>query len=312
MPIPTFHAFFRPFLDILADGSVLHMRDVQARLQAASGCTPAELMQKLPSGGSTVIENRIGWARTDLYKAGLVERVSRATYRITVAGREVLKAYPGAISRNDLLKIPAFKSWIDEIRARQNAPTSATADSSAPESLSTAQEGMIRGERELRQLVEGEILTRLDSMSWARFEWLVEQLVVKLGYGASDQEVRGSLSTGSGDSGVDGVIKEDRLGLGQIYLQAKRWQATVGRPAIQAFVGAMHGRAQKGVFLTNSDFSRDARDYAESLGGGLRVRLIDGRELASLMVDCGLGVTEERSYRTFRLDSDFFDADDGV
>jgi restriction system protein len=118
--------------------------------------------------------------------------------------------------------------------------------------------------------------------------------------------VRSALSNGSNDTGVDGVIKEDRLGLGQIYLQAKRWQNRVGPPEIQSFVGAMHGRAQKGVFITTSDFSREAREYADSLHG-LRLRLVDGRELASLMVDCGLGVSEERVYRTYRIDSDFFE-----
>jgi restriction system protein len=143
-------------------------------------------------------------------------------------------------------------------------------------------------------------------MTPSRFEWLVEQLVVRLGYGSSDAEVHAALKSGAGDSGVDGVIKEDRLGLGQIYLQAKRWQHRVGRPEIQSFVGAMHGRAQKGVFITTSDFSREAREYAETLQG-LRLRLVDGRELASLMIDCGLGVSEERVYRTYRIDSDFFE-----
>jgi restriction system protein len=165
---------------------------------------------------------------------------------------------------------------------------------------------MIELESQMRKLVEDELRERMAAMTPTRFEWLVEQLVVRLGYGASDSEVRSALSSGSGDTGVDGVIKEDRLGLGQIYLQAKRWQNRVGRPEIQSFVGAMHGRAQKGVFLTTSDFSREARDYAESLHG-LRLRLVDGRELASLMVDCGLGVSEERVYRIYRIDSDFFE-----
>lgn len=135
--------------------------------------------------------------------------------------------------------------------------------------------------------------------------------MVKLGFGSSASAVRHALQRGGADGGVDGVINEDRLGLGQIFLQAKCYAAnnTVGRPTIQAFVGAMHGRAQKGVFITTSSFSKEARDYASSLQG-LRIRLVDGRELASLMVDCGLGVNEERAFRTYRVDGDFFeDAD---
>jgi restriction system protein len=164
---------------------------------------------------------------------------------------------------------------------------------------------MAEDERRLRAIVEAELLDRMLAMPWARFELLVEQLVVKLGYGSSADEVASALRGGA-DEGIDGVIKEDRLGLGQIYLQAKRWQNTVGRPVIQSFVGAMHGKVQKGVFITTSAFSAEAREYAVSLQG-IRLRLVDGRELASLMVDCGLGVSEERVYRTYRIDSDFFE-----
>jgi restriction system protein len=304
MPIPTFDEFFRPFLALLANDGALHMREVRARLEAKSGLSPDELVQRLPSGQFTVVENRIGWARTYLFKAGLIERVARATYQITDAGRRVLTEYPRGITLAELRTIPALREWL---------LTSASADESdAPETPVVNEpvvtsETIARSEQVLRGLVEEELLERVASMAPPQFEWLVEQLVVKLRYGSSVSEVTNALRRSGTSGGADGgVINEDRLGLGQIYLQAKRWKGNVGRPEIQSFVGAMHGRAQKGVFITTSDYTREAREYATTLQG-LRIRLVDGRELASLMVDCGLGVSEERVYRTYRIDSDFFE-----
>ena len=305
MAIPTFDAFFRPFLALLARDGALHMRDVRSRLEAASGLTPEELAQRLPSGQFTVVENRIGWARTYLFKAGLIERVARATYRMTDAGRQMLESHPREITLATLRQVPALRDWLaSSVEERVDGGDTVAAPSLLDQAVTS--ETIARSERILRAIVEEELLERMSSMTPTRFEWLVEQLVVKLGYGASAIEVRQALMSGAADSGVDGVIKEDRLGLGQIYLQAKRWQGTVGRQEIQAFVGAMHGRALKGVFITTSDFSPQAREYAESLHG-LRLRLVHGRELASLMVDCGLGVSEERVYRTYRIDGDFFE-----
>ena len=304
MGIPPFNWFFRPILALLAAEGPMHTRDFRARLANESGLSADELAKRIPSGQFTVFESRTGWARSYLFKAGLLDRVSRGTYRITDAGRRALEQYPREVTITDLCKNPQFKAW----HTRRPDPTvggepDGAKSESGPE---PTPETMVELESQMRKLVEDDLLDRLSVMPPPRFEWLVEQLVVRLGYGSSDTEVRSALSSGAGDTGVDGVIKEDRLGLGQIYLQAKRWQGTVGRPAIQSFVGAMHGRAQKGVFITTSDFSREAREYAESLHG-LRLRLVEGRELASLMVDCGLGVSEERVYRTYRIDSDFFE-----
>lgn len=308
MPIPPFDAFFRPFLALLASDGALHMRDVRSRLEARSGLTPDELVQRLPSGQFTVIESRIGWARTYLFKAGLIERVSRATYQLTDPGRSMLEACPQTITLSELRRVPALREWLASSSEEIGAADSGAEIPVAPVQAITS-ETIARSERVLRTIVEDELREHMTAMTPTRFEWLVEQLVVKLGYGASGSEVRAALSSGSGDTGVDGVIKEDRLGLGQIYLQAKRWQGTVGRPAIQSFVGAMHGRAQKGVFITTSDFSREAREYADSLHG-IRLRLVDGRELAALMVDCALGVSEVGVYRTYRIDNDFFEEGD--
>ena len=300
--MPPFNWFFRPILVVLSEGGSMLTRDFREKLVAMSGLTRAELAERIPSGQFTVFESRTGWARTYLHKAGYIERVSRGMYRISDAGRKALAAYPDEITITDLCKEPVFKAW--HTRKPVNDPVPITKiDETGVETIA---ESLARLEVEMRTLVVDDLRELLASMTPNRFEWLVEQLVIRLGYGASDSEVRAALSTGSGDGGVDGVIKEDRLGLGQIYLQAKRWQATVGRPAIQSFVGAMHGRAQKGVFITTSDFSQEALDYAKSLHG-IRLRLINGEELASLMVDCGLGVSEERVYRTYKIDGDFFE-----
>lgn len=300
--MPPFNWFFRPILVVLSEGGSMLTRDFREKLVAMSGLTRAALAERIPSGQFTVFESRTGWARTYLHKAGYIERVSRGMYRISDAGRKALAAYPDEITITDLCKDPVFKAW--HTRKPVNDPVPITKiDETGVETMA---ESLARLEVEMRTLVVDDLRELLASMTPYRFEWLVEQLVIRLGYGASDSEVRAALSTGSGDGGVDGVIKEDRLGLGQIYLQAKRWQATVGRPAIQSFVGAMHGRAQKGVFITTSEFSQEALGYAKSLHG-IRLRLIDGAELASLMVDCGLGVNEERVYRTYKIDGDFFE-----
>jgi len=281
------------------------MREVQRQLQASSGLSSEELAQRLPSGKWAVVENRIGWARTYLYKAALIERVTRATYRVTQQGRELLARHSDRITLGDLKTIPALRDWLEASAGGEDDTGDAPPQSGLVVPTADAME---QSERLLRGLVEDELRARAAGMEPSRFEWLVEQLVVRLGYGSSASEVTTALCRGGADGGVDGVVNEDRLGLGQIYLQAKRWavDSTVGRPAIQAFVGAMHGRAQKGVFITTAAFSREAREYAESLHG-LRIRLIDGKELAALMVSCGLGVSEERVYRTYRIDGDLFE-----
>ena len=308
MNFPPFHAFFRPFLELLQRRGELHMSAVQAELQALSGLTQEQLALRLPSGKVTVVCNRIGWARTYLFKAGLIERSGRARYRLTALGGRLLAEHAGPIGLRHLRALPSFAEWTARGAEEREGNAGDEESSGGISGDESPQEAMLRHESTLRGLVEEELLERMRAMAPERFEWLVEQLVVKLGYGSSGDDVRRALGGGAGDGGVDGVIHEDRLGLGQIYLQAKRWQEdhTVGRPLIQAFVGAMHGRAQRGVFLTTADFSREARDYAQSLHG-LRLRLVSGRELAALMIECGLGVSDERTYRTYRIDSDFFD-----
>ena len=308
MPIPAFHECFRPVLVALSAVPSLHMKVVQTTVESGFNLTPEELARKLPSGQFTTMQSRIGWARTYLFKAALIERVARGTYRINDAGRKFLAVHPDGISLAALREVPALQSWLAQSSVTKHAdPLPAAEGASA--SIETPTESMDRNEALLRAEIADKLSEALTAMTPARFEWLVETLVVKLGYGSSAIEVRSALQRGGSDGGVDGVINEDRLGLGRIYLQAKRWKGTVGRPAIQSFVGAMHGLATKGVFITNSQYTKDARDYAESLTG-IRIRLIDGRELAGLMIDTGLGVSEEQVYRTYSIDTDFFEEND--
>ncbi len=306
MAVPPFKAFFRPFLDSLSGGDAMNMPAIRSEISARLNCASVDLSARTPSGSATTFADRVGWARTYLFKAGLIKRVSRGTYSITGAGLEVLASHPTGVSIEDLSLIPAFRDWRSGtgVHAEGGAP-SPTLLSSIGAETGTLDEVMARSEIQLRNLVEEELRQRLMEMTPGRFEYLVEQLVVKLGYGSSDTEVRAALGGGHGDGGVDGVISQDRLGLGQIYLQAKRWESKVGRPDLQHFVGAMHGKAQKGVFITSSDFSAEAENYARTLSG-IKLRLINGAELVSLMVDCALGVVESRVYRQFRIDSDFF------
>jgi restriction system protein len=308
LAIPPFNWFFRRILATLAEHGTMRTREFRDLIAAQSGLSVAELTERIPSGQFTVFESRTGWARTYLFKAGLIERVSRGTYRLTDAGRHALREYPEQITISDLCKDPEFKAWHTRkpLDDEGPGPTGGTVEGDELPPMETMMSQMVRSEVGMRTLVEEDLRERLASMSPSRFEWLVEQLVVRLGYGSSDAEVHMALSSGSGDNGVDGVIKEDRLGLGQIYLQAKRWKGNVSRPEIQSFVGAMHGRAQKGVFITTSGFTDEAIAYARSLHG-IRLRLVDGAELASLMIDCSLGVNEERVYRTYRIDGDFFE-----
>lgn len=312
-PITT-QKCLRPLLVALSSVPHLQINDAVARVGELLNLSQAERQERLAGSTTTYLRHRCGWARTALNRAGLVEPVSRGVWRITEAGRAALQQFPVEITDADLAAhYPAFKEWIKQIaeraRAKRAGGEEESGDGAPPvaadeEIFASADEQMLSLERRARALIEDAVLERLQVMQWARFEALVEQLVIKLGYGTSEDEVTAALRGGA-DEGVDGVINEDRLGLGQIYLQAKRWQNQVGRPDIQKFVGAMHGRALRGVFITTSDFSRDARGYADSVHG-LRLRLIGGRELASLMVDCGLGVNEARVFRTYRIDSDFF------
>jgi restriction system protein len=297
MPIPTFQDLMLPLLKLAADGKDRTRGDVVGPLATQFGVTPEEQAQMLPSGRQEIFTNRIHWARTYLVKAGLLEAPKRGVFRITDRGRKILKAPPPEITVKFLQQFPEFADFVTSVPDNN--------DVVVPPVLTTPEETIEAAYQQRREALAAELLTLVKQATPAFFERLVVDLLVAMGYGGSRTDAGKALGR-SGDEGVDGIIKEDRLGLDVIYLQAKRWKdKSVGRPDLQQFAGALHGqRARKGVYLTTSTFSKEARDFVAHLDS--QIILIDGKELSSLMIDHNVGVTLERTYEIKRIDTDFF------
>ena len=296
MPIPDYQALMVPLLELLEDGKEHRLRDVIFALEQQFGLTEEERKALLPSGQQPIFHNRVGWARTYLKNAGLLEAPQRGWIRITRRGLDVLKEKPEQIDVNFLMQFEEFRTFRF---SRQRTPAeSNAADIETPEELLASAYDMHK------RSVLSELLELVKKASSEFFERLVVELLVKMGYGGSYKEAAQAVGR-SGDEGVDGVIKEDRLGLDVIYLQAKRWEGPVGRPELQKFAGALQGlRAGKGVFITTSSFTRDAIDYADRLG--IKIVLIDGQRLAELMFEYGVGVSTVSTYAVKKVDHDFF------
>lgn len=308
VPIPDFQTLMRPMLVAMEDGKEHPIKQVRDRLAIEFALTEDELAEMNPSGRVTAFANRVGWATTYLYRTGLLERPRRAVYRISDRGRLVLEAHPGRVDLKVLAQFPELKQF-------QN-PKGDTSDASAggsdtgPDAVNeqTPEERVESAYRELRAALSAEVLERVSEQSPEFFEQLVLDVLTAIGYGGTREGAARRLGK-SGDGGVDGVIREDRLGLDQIYVQAKRWKDVVGRPEIQKFFGALHGRrATKGVFITTSAFSKEAIEYADNVIP--RVILVDGAELAELMIDHNVGVSVARTFRLKRLDLDYFASDE--
>lgn len=302
MAIPDYETLMLPLLLRLAGGEVLVLKDLMAELADDFKLTPEERAQLLPSGGTLTFASRVGWAKTYLKKAGLVQQPKRGLVQITDQGKTVLEKKPVRIDAKFLEQFAAFMEFRNGSRehpaiagsaAVQQLPTDLTPD----EVIDAAYQ------RSMAALAD-EVLERVRGCSPIYFERLVVQLLIKMGYGGSREEAGRAVGR-SGDGGIDGIINEDRLGLDAIYLQAKRWEGVVGRPEIMRFVGALAGqRATKGVFITTSWFTQEAKDYAGS--SQYKVVLIDGERLADLMIEHGLGVSVVATYLIKRIDSDFF------
>lgn len=294
-----------PVLRSLAGGDTMTRREVVERTADLMELDEAARAELTPSG-TPRYEHRISWAISFLKKAGFVDQPKRATCVITASGLEVvtsgLDAIDVAFLRN---RSEAFEAWVQECRKGKNKqPGTASPTSDGGEDLDP-EEALEQAHRTLQAELANELLSAIKEKDPAFFERLVVRLLVKMGYGGSFEDAAKSVGK-SGDGGIDGIIKEDRLGLDAIYLQAKRYQGSVGRPAVQAFVGAITGRrANKGVFLTTGSFTKEAQEYVQVLDK--TVVLIDGERLASLMIEFDLGVTPEHVYEVKRIDSDFFD-----
>jgi restriction system protein len=301
MPIPEFYYFMRPALESLADGRDHYWRDIEGRIADLFKLTSAEREERIPSGRKTRLEDRVQWALTYLRQAGLIEKTGRGINRITPAGRTYLSRAPKVIKPADLMEFPEYV----EFKQRSSSSSDEAKEPAAVPADTTPQEAIAAAYEELRTALAEDVLERVKTMSPARFEELIVELMLKLGYGGT--EASGRTLGRSGDGGVDGVIDQDKLGLEKIYLQAKRWSdGAVGRKEVQAFVGALSGQgANKGVFITSSSFTREAIDYAKRMMN-FKLSLVDGLELARLMIEYDLGVALDRRYDVKRLDSDFF------
>ena len=300
MTIPDFQAIMLPLLQYASDGKEHSLRDAITFLADVFNLSDDERKELLSSGQQAVFDNRVGWARTHLKKAGLVESLKRGFFQITTRGKDVLNQNIAAINVKFLGKFPEYIEF---------RTTRKDNDKSEPEiieiSETTPQESIEFGYQKIRKELELELLNRVKSCSPDFFERLVVDLLVKMGYGGSRRDAGRAIGK-SGDGGIDGIIKEDKLGLDIVYVQAKRWDNTVvGRPEIQKFVGALHGqRARKGVFITTSRFSQEAREYVSIIDS--KIVLIDGEELAQLMIDNHVGVSTVSIYEIKKIDSDYF------
>jgi restriction system protein len=300
MAIPDFQSIMRPVLVTVADGSSISLKSVREKITDHFALTEAERHEVLPSGRQTVINNRTGWARTYLNKAGLLSIPAKGQVQITERGREVLATGPERITVTWLKRYPefsAFHSATPEVVAPAGAPNLLTEEITPDEQLSSAYQALTRSLAE-------ELLSQVRSASPTFFEQLVVDLMIAMGYGGSRKEA-GQATQQTNDNGIDGIIKEDKLGLDVIYLQAKRWSNTIHRPEIDKFIGALtRQRARKGVFITTSDFSAGAREAASGLD--IKVVLIDGVELANLMVEHSLGCSVRQVFEVKEMDSDYF------
>ncbi len=299
MPVPDFQSFFKPLLDIASDGTEHSMSEVRDQIAQAMGISEAQRSERLPSGTQSKFDNRVAWAKSYFIQARVLESTRRAHFRITDRGRELHREGLQRIDVHILNRYPEFVEFHSAERTQVGE-----VDGEKLPSVSTPEETLQQAYQGIRNQLASELIDRVKANSPEFFERLVVQLMVAMGYGGSIEDA-GQAIGHTGDEGVDGIIKEDRLGLDVIYVQAKKWDGTVGRPEIQRFVGALHGkRARKGVFITTGRFSDDARSYVETIDP--KVILIDYKTLANYMIDFNLGVAGSARYEIKRIDSDFF------
>jgi restriction system protein len=304
--IPSYEQMMPVVLQSLADNQPLLLREVYERVCAHYAFSPEQLAETLPSGRQSTIRSRVGWAKTYLVKAGLIAQPKRGICLITARGQAAL-ASGQTIDNHYLAQFGEFIAFTLASNEGASPAESSPLANPAPatSTAQTPQEQIEQALSTINQSLADELLREVLALSPRFFEQLVVDLMVAMGYGGSNQEA-GQTTRYSSDGGIDGIIKEDRLGLDSIYLQAKRYSdKTVGRPEIQAFAGALDlHRARKGVFITTSGFSNDAQDYVGRIEK--RIVLIDGARLAALMIEYGVGVTTRQTLTIKALDSDYF------
>ena len=304
MAVPDFQSFFKPLLDIAADGKEHSIKEARIIIAQKMQLSEEDLEERLPSGTQRTFDNRVAWAKSYFVQAKVFESPRRAHFIITNRGREL---HQQGHKRIDIRILNQFPEFI-EFHAPSKTDKEETSTIQLEEQSSTPEEVLQKAYLSIRNELAAELLEKVKSNTPGFFEDLVIDLMVSMGYGGSRVDAGESLGR-SGDEGIDGIIKEDRLGLDVIYLQAKRWEGGVGRPELQKFVGALHGkRAKKGVFITTSHFSKEAIEYVKTIDP--RVILIDGGNLAQSMIDFNLGTTTSSTYEIKKIDTDYFNEED--
>jgi restriction system protein len=300
--IPDYQAVMLPILNIIADEKEHSFREIVDILSSQYNLTDEQRKELLPSGRQAIFDNRVGWAKTYLKKAGLLSYPKRAYIQLTARGKSILEEKPDKIDAKYLRRFEEFNHF-QNISAQENIIT----ENEIVDSIDKTPEEIIESAyQNMKNTLADEILEKIRNVDPAFFERLVVELLVKMGYGGSMKDAGKAIGK-SGDEGIDGTIKEDKLGLDIIYIQAKRWKDgnPVGRPEIQKFVGALAGQgAKKGVFITASSFTKEALDYTPR--NETKIIMIDGNQLANLMIEYNLGVSTQQSYEIKKLDSDYF------
>ncbi len=301
MALPDYQSLFLPVLRVSADGQEHSMAELREHVAVDLKLSPDDLAQKLPSGKQPAFTNRVAWAVVYLSKAQALDRVKRGVFKITKRGQELLALNLPNLTNKNLAAYPEFVAF------QKGAHTQGGGnEAEKPDKTETPEEQIAGASRLLRDALATDVLEAVRKGSPGFFEGLVIDLLEKMGYGGLVDQP-GEVVGGPGDAGIDGMIREDKLGLDVIYVQAKRWANSVGRPQIQAFAGSLEGaKARKGVFITTSTFTQDARTYVKHIEK--RIVLIDGRELADLMIDHNVGVSISQTYELKRLDSDYFES----
>lgn len=299
MSIPDFQTLMLPLLQFTGDKQEHSFKEAIPYLANQFNLTEEERKELLPSGKQSKFTNRVYWTKTHLEKAGLLTSPQRGVFTITKEGLKVLKKKPTSINIKFLEQYHCYYQFRTSSSNEQSEN-----HCSIELERETPEEALENAYQQLQKTLAIEILENIKQCSPNFFESLVVNLLVNMGYGGSKKEAGQALQR-TRDEGIDGIIKEDRLGLDIIYLQAKRWENIVGRPEIQKFVGALQGqKAKKGIFITTSDFTRDAIDYVSKID--IKIILLNGNRLTELMIEYNVGVTSIAQYQVKRIDSDYF------
>ena len=295
MGLPKYYELYRPFLKALSDEKVHTLKEIKDYITKLLNLNEELFLERLPSGKQTIYDNRIGWARTYLKKAGLISSPQRAHLQITVEGQALLAS---GVNITDRLLAERYSEFADFIIGGKKIAKQK--DNIEETALETPQETLERVFKNINKQLADDLLTEIMNQSATFFENIVVDLMQLMGYGD------GFVTKASRDDGIDGVINEDKLGFNLIYIQAKRWNpnTTIGKPEIQKFAGAMMGppKIEKGLFITTAKYSQGAKEFANAQ----HIILVDGQKLTELMIEYGLGVSVQNIYKIKRIDSDYF------